>query len=140
AWHAVVRDGGGLLAPGAPCTLTARFRSNGATRVRARVDVRCGDVVPYAGDREFGGLFERGPRQCGVWEGPAEGGQAGVYHYRIDCLDPGALELDTAHGRLLAIDASGHRVEMSVEQYSEPRRGKPLYDGNSPTQGPTFTA
>src|SRR5689334_17601396 len=28
-WHGVVKDGGGVVAPGTPCTLTGRFRGDG---------------------------------------------------------------------------------------------------------------
>lgn len=139
-WHAVVKTGSGAVAAGMPCTVRGRFRSNGTSRVAVRVDVRCGDTILYAGDREFGGLIAFSARRCGVWEGAAPGGKPGVYHYRLDCSDPGQLALDTARNELTATSASGARVEVKVDTYSDPRPGAPLYDGNSPASGASFAA
>jgi hypothetical protein len=139
-WRATVKIGGGAVATDAPCTVRSHLRSNGSSRVIARVEVRCGDVVLYPGDRTFGGWSALRARRCGVWEGAAPGGQPGVYHYRLDCTDPGALALDTARNALSATDAAGHHVELTVDTYSEPRRGAPLYDGNSPATGASFAA
>lgn len=139
-WRAVVVNGGGALEPGTACTLRGQFRGNGKTRVAARAEVRCGGLVAYAADREFGGLVETSPRRCGIWEGVADGGQPGVYHYRLECRDPGRLDLDTAQQRLVVTDARGRRIEMTVDAFSEPRSGAPLYDGNRPATGRSFTA
>lgn len=150
SWHAVVRDGGGVVEPESPCTLNGHFRSNGVSRVVARVEVRCGNTVLYADDREFGGLFSFGGRHCGIWEGHADGAQPGVYHYRLSCVDPGdgtstaprnVLDLDTEVGRLIVTDASGHRVGLLVDVFSEARPGEPLYEGNTPSgSGAAFAA